>query len=56
VKDHETSIPCCREKRRRRFGAIAVAMVAIFIWFGIKKFTPYAAEAIEPLISHSPFI
>src|ERR1700758_5498104 len=31
-------------------------MVAIFIWFGIQKFTPYAAEAIAPLISHSPFM
>jgi uncharacterized protein DUF417 len=29
-------------------------MVAIFIWFGIQKFTPYAAEAIAPLIDHSP--
>lgn len=32
------------------------SMVGIFIWFGIQKFTPYAAEAIAPLISHSPFI
>ncbi|MGF6600359.1 putative membrane protein YkgB [Paraburkholderia sp. GAS448] len=32
------------------------SMVTIFIWFGIQKFTPYAAEAIEPLISHSPFM
>ena len=31
-------------------------MVAIFIWFGIQKFTPYAAEAIAPLIEHSPFM
>jgi uncharacterized membrane protein YkgB len=30
--------------------------VAIFIWFGIQKFTPYAAEAIAPLIANSPFI
>ena len=30
-------------------------MVAIFIWFGIQKFTPYAAEAIAPLIANSPF-
>ena len=30
------------------------SMVAIFIWFGIQKFTPYAAEAIAPLIEHSP--
>jgi uncharacterized membrane protein YkgB len=32
------------------------SMVAIFIWFGIQKFTPYAADAIAPLISHSPFM
>lgn len=32
------------------------SMVGIFIWFGIQKFTPYAAEAIAPLISHSPFM
>jgi uncharacterized membrane protein YkgB len=31
-------------------------MVFIFIWFGIQKFTPYAADAIAPLISHSPFM
>ena len=31
------------------------SMVAIFIWFGIQKFTPYAAEAIAPLIANSPF-
>ena len=29
------------------------SMVAIFIWFGIQKFTPYAADSIAPLISHS---
>ncbi|MGY2491843.1 DUF417 family protein [Cupriavidus sp. CP313] len=32
------------------------AMVAIFIWFEIQKFTSYAADAIAPLISHSPFM
>src|SRR5882724_5939191 len=31
-------------------------MVAIFIWFGTQKFTPYAAHEISPLISNSPFI
>jgi len=31
-------------------------MVAIFIWFGRQKFTPYAAEAIAPLIANSPFM
>lgn len=28
------------------------SMVAIFIWFGIQKFRPYAAEAIAPLIAN----
>jgi uncharacterized membrane protein YkgB len=32
------------------------SLVAIFIWFGIQKFTPYAAEAIAPLIVNSPFM
>jgi reactive chlorine resistance protein C len=32
------------------------SMVAIFIWFGVQKFTPYAADAIAPLISHSPLM
>ena len=32
------------------------SMVAIFIWFGLQKFTPYAAEAIAPLIANSPFM
>jgi uncharacterized membrane protein YkgB len=32
------------------------SMVAIFIWFGIQKFTVYAADAIAPLISNSPFM
>ena len=31
------------------------SLVAIFIWFGMQKFTPYAAEAIAPLIANSPF-
>ena len=31
------------------------SMVAIFIWFGIQKFTPYAAESIAPLLANSPF-
>src|SRR6266478_3166060 len=31
-------------------------MVGIFIWFGMQKFTPYAAEAIAPLIAHSPLM
>jgi reactive chlorine resistance protein C len=32
------------------------SMVVIFIWFGIQKFTPYAADAIAPLIANSPFV
>jgi uncharacterized membrane protein YkgB len=32
------------------------SMVAVFIWFAIQKFTPYAAEAIAPLIANSPFV
>jgi uncharacterized membrane protein YkgB len=32
------------------------SLVAIFVWFGIQKFTPYAAEAIAPLIANSPFM
>jgi len=32
------------------------SLVAIFIWFGMQKFTPYAAEAIAPLIANSPFM
>jgi len=32
------------------------SLVAIFIWFAIQKFTPYAAEAIAPLIANSPFM
>jgi uncharacterized membrane protein YkgB len=31
------------------------SMVGIFIWFGMQKFTPYAAEAIAPLIANNPF-
>jgi len=32
------------------------SMVAIFIWFGIQKFTPYAADSIAPLIANSPLV
>jgi uncharacterized membrane protein YkgB len=31
-------------------------LVFIFVWFGIEKFTPDAAEQIAPLISNSPFM
>ena len=32
------------------------SMVAIFLWFGTQKFTPYAAHEIAPLISNSPLM
>jgi uncharacterized membrane protein YkgB len=32
------------------------SIVGIFIWFGMQKFTPYAAESIAPLIKNSPFV
>lgn len=31
-------------------------LVAIFVWFGTQKFTPYAAKEIAPLIANSPFM
>jgi uncharacterized membrane protein YkgB len=40
----------------RNLALLRWSMVAIFIWFGIQKFTSYAAEAIAPLIAHSPFM
>ena len=40
----------------RHLALLRWSMVAIFIWFGIQKFMPYAAEAIAPLIEHSPFM
>ena len=40
----------------RHLALLRWTMVFIFIWFGIQKFTPYAADAIAPLISHSPFM
>jgi reactive chlorine resistance protein C len=36
----------------RHLALLRWSMVAIFIWFGIQKFAPYAAEA----IAHSPFM
>jgi uncharacterized membrane protein YkgB len=47
------------EKRDGAYWHLALlrwTMVFIFVWFGIQKFTPYAANAIEPLIVHSPFM
>jgi reactive chlorine resistance protein C len=40
----------------RHLALLRWSMVAIFVWFGIQKFTPYAADAIAPLISNSPFM
>jgi reactive chlorine resistance protein C len=40
----------------RHLALLRWSMVVIFVWFGIQKFTPYAADAIAPLISHSPFM
>jgi uncharacterized membrane protein YkgB len=47
------------EKARGSYRHIAIlrwVMVFIFLWFGIQKFSEYAAEAIQPLIANSPFI
>ncbi len=32
------------------------SLIALFVWFGTQKFTPYAAQEIAPLIANSPFI
>jgi uncharacterized membrane protein YkgB len=40
----------------RHLALLRWSMVAIFVWFGVQKFTPYAADAIAPLIQHSPFM
>lgn len=40
----------------RHLALLRWSMVGVFIWFGIQKFTPYAADAIAPLIAHSPFM
>lgn len=40
----------------RHLALLRWSMVVIFVWFGIQKFTPYAADAIAPLIQHSPFM
>jgi reactive chlorine resistance protein C len=44
------------EGANRHLALLRWTMVFIFIWFGIQKFTPYAAESIQPLIAHSPFM
>lgn len=45
-----------RSGARGQLALLRWPLVAIFIWFGIQKFTPYAANAIAPLIANSPFI
>jgi uncharacterized membrane protein YkgB len=45
-----------RSTARGELALLRWPMVGIFIWFGIQKFTPYAANAIAPLIANSPFI
>src|SRR5262245_30932711 len=36
-------------------GFLRWSLVVIFIWFGMQKFTSYAADSIAPLIANSPF-
>jgi uncharacterized membrane protein YkgB len=31
-------------------------LVLILFWIGLMKFTPYEANAIKPLVEHSPFM
>ena len=31
-------------------------LVLLILWFGLFKFTPTEAQAIEPLVAHSPFL
>lgn len=42
------------EKDRRDLALLRWALVIIFVWFGAMKFTAYEADAIAPLIGHSP--
>ena len=41
-----------------RSGAIVLryGLVVLVLWFGVFKFTPTEAQAIQPLVSHSPFL
>ena len=57
MKDHDSSFPSGRDGGSyRHLAFLRWSLVAIFIWFAIQKFTPYEAEAIEPLIANSPFM
>jgi uncharacterized membrane protein YkgB len=35
---------------------VRYGLVVVFVWIGAMKFTAYEAEAIQPLVSHSPFM
>ena len=35
---------------------VRYAMVTVMLWFGALKFTSYEAEAIQGLVSNSPFL
>jgi uncharacterized membrane protein YkgB len=37
-------------------GLVRASMVIVMLWFGLLKFTAYEAEAIQGLVSNSPFI
>jgi uncharacterized membrane protein YkgB len=41
---------------RSSFALLRWALVVIFLWIGGMKFTGYEANAIAPLIAHSPFM
>jgi uncharacterized membrane protein YkgB len=58
MKGHDSSFSSSRKEQRLLLASSVVKMVygGHFIWFGIQKFTPHAAEAIAPLIAHSPFM
>jgi reactive chlorine resistance protein C len=39
---------------RTAIAALRWALVVIFLWFGVMKFTGYEAMGIAPLVSHNP--
>ena len=41
-----------------RSGAVILryGLVLLILWFGVFKFTPTEAQAIQPLVAHSPFL
>ncbi len=44
------------ERDRRDLALLRWTLVIIFLWFGAMKFTAYEADAIAPLIGHSPIM